>query len=97
LHDWSLTLQNSRPRCGEHIAVRKFFRSDVEGIESVGAVGAVFEQVFFVLYEFFTALTLRTTPAVLMNFASSMSSHESVSELELPGRSCEMMMAQEPL
>lgn len=27
--------------------VREFFSSDVEGIERVGAVGTVFEQVFF--------------------------------------------------
>lgn len=79
------------------MAVGELLGNDVECVESVGAVGAVFEQVFFVLYEFFTALTPRTTPAVWMALASSMSSHESVSELLLPGRSCEMMMAQEPL
>ncbi len=27
--------------------VGEFFAADIEGIESVGAVGAVFEQVFF--------------------------------------------------
>ncbi len=31
---------------------REFFTADVEGIESVGAVGAVFEQVFFALGKF---------------------------------------------
>ena len=30
--------------------VREFLAADVEGIESVGAVGAVFEEVFFLLY-----------------------------------------------
>lgn len=33
--------------------VREFLGTDVEGIESVGAFGAVFEQVFFELGEFF--------------------------------------------
>lgn len=27
--------------------IREFFAADVEGIEGIGAVGAVFEQVFF--------------------------------------------------
>jgi len=38
--------------------VRKFFRSDVEGIESVGAVGAVFEQVFLGFGKLFSGLVL---------------------------------------
>ena len=46
----SQPLQNSRSREDERIPIRKFLRSDVEGIESVGAVGAVFEQVFFLRY-----------------------------------------------
>ena len=36
--------------------VRKFLAADVEGIESVGAVGAVFEEVFFGLGKFFAGL-----------------------------------------
>lgn len=50
----SQPLQNSRCREAERIPIRKFLRSDVEGIESVGAVGAVFEQVLFALGEFLT-------------------------------------------
>ena len=34
---------------------RKFFAADVECIESVGAVGAVFEEVFFALGKFLSA------------------------------------------
>ena len=33
----------------------EFFGTDVESIERVGAVGAVFEQVFFALGKFFAA------------------------------------------
>lgn len=36
--------------------VWEFLCTDVEGIESVGAVGAVFEQVFFGLGKFFAGL-----------------------------------------
>ena len=52
----SQPLQNSRSREAERIPIRKFLRSDVEGIESVGAVGAVFEQVFFGLRKFLAGL-----------------------------------------
>ena len=52
----SHTLQNSRSREAKALPIRKFLRSDVEGIESIGAVGAVFEQVFFGLGEFFAGL-----------------------------------------
>ena len=38
--------------------VRKFLAADVEGIESIGAVGAVFEEVFFRLGKFFAGLIL---------------------------------------
>ena len=38
------------------VVVRKFLCADVEGIESVGAVGAVFEQVFFGLRKFLAGL-----------------------------------------
>ena len=40
----------------ESIPVREFFAADVEGIEGVGAVGAVFEEVFFGLCELFAGL-----------------------------------------
>ena len=32
---------------------REFFATDVESIESIGAIGSVFEQVFFALGKFF--------------------------------------------
>ena len=35
---------------GEAIVIREFLGTDVESIESVSAVGAVFEQVFFLRY-----------------------------------------------
>ena len=35
---------------------RKLFAADVEGIESIGAVGAVFEEVFFGFGELFAGL-----------------------------------------
>ncbi len=41
---------------GKSIVVREIFAIDVEGIESVGAVGAVFEQVFFTLGKFLAGL-----------------------------------------
>lgn len=37
---------------------REFLAADVEGIEGVGAVGAVFEQEFLGLGEFFAGLVL---------------------------------------
>ncbi len=36
--------------------IGKFLATDVEGIESVGAIGLVFEQVFFGLRELFAEL-----------------------------------------
>ena len=39
--------------------VREFLTADVEGIERVGAVGAVFEQIFFGLCNFSPDLSLR--------------------------------------
>ena len=36
----------------------EFLAADVEGIEGVGAVGAVFEQIFFALGELFAGLVL---------------------------------------
>ena len=41
------TLHNSHCRNSEAIHKREFLRSDGEGIESIGAVRAVFEEVFF--------------------------------------------------
>lgn len=41
---------------GEAIVVRKFLASDIESIEGIGAVGAVFEQVFFALGKFLAGL-----------------------------------------
>ena len=37
---------NARNIDRESVSVRKFLATDVEGIESVGAVGTVFEQIF---------------------------------------------------
>ena len=37
---------------------REFFAADVESIESVGAVGAVFEEVFFRFGKFLAAFVL---------------------------------------
>ena len=51
-------LQHSAGRNAEGIAVRKFLTADVEGVESVRAVRAVLEQVFFILGEFLAALVL---------------------------------------
>ena len=41
----------------------EFFGTDVESIESVGAVGAVFEEVFFRFGKFFAAFVLAETVA----------------------------------
>lgn len=38
---------------GEAVVERELINTDVESIESVGAIGAVFEQVFFALCELF--------------------------------------------
>ena len=44
---------------------REFFAADVEGIERIGAVGAVFEQVFFGLGELFAGLILAEAVATV--------------------------------
>ena len=36
----------------------EFLATDIEGVESVGSVGAVFEEVFFTLWELFAWLVL---------------------------------------
>ena len=41
----------------------EFLAADVESIESIGAVGAVFEEVFFTLGKFFSAFVLAETVA----------------------------------
>ena len=41
------TLQNSRCRESVTFLIREFLAADVEGIESVGAIGAVFEECSF--------------------------------------------------
>lgn len=42
----------------------EFFAADVEGVESVGAVGAVFEQIFLALGELFSGFVLAEAVAV---------------------------------
>ena len=42
----------------ESVSIREFLAADVECIESVGAVGAVFEEVFFALGKFLAGLIL---------------------------------------
>ena len=44
---------------------REFLRANVEGIESVGAVGAVFEQGFLRLGELFAGLILAEAVATV--------------------------------
>ena len=41
----------------------EFLATDVESIECIGAVGAVFEEVFFRLGKFFSAFVLSETVA----------------------------------
>ena len=47
-------LNYSAHRECKRIVVRDFLAADVESIEGIGSVGAVFEQVFFGLCEFFS-------------------------------------------
>ena len=58
VQEFHIALNKSRHRQRERIVERKFLAADVEGIESVGAVGAVFEQVFLRLGELFAGLIL---------------------------------------
>ena len=58
-------LRYARHGEGEGVVIREFFAADVEGIESVGAVGAVFEQVFLGLGEFFAGLILAEAVATV--------------------------------
>ena len=48
---------------GGGVAVRELFPADVEGVEGVGAVGAVFEEVFFGLGELFSGFVLAEAEA----------------------------------
>ena len=50
---------HSTYRYTHYIMYREFLATDIEGVKSVGAVGAVFEEVFFALGEFFADLSLR--------------------------------------
>lgn len=50
--------RNARHGEGECVVEREFFAAYVEGVESIGAVGTVFEQVFLRLCEFFARLIL---------------------------------------
>ena len=54
---------NARNIDRKRVTIRKFFRSDVERIERVSAVGAVFEEVFFRFGKFFSAFVLAETVA----------------------------------
>ena len=47
----------------EGVMERELLAADIEGVESVRAVGAVLEQVFFGLGEFLAALVLAETVA----------------------------------
>lgn len=58
-------LRYARHGEGESIVEREFFAADVYGIESVGAVGTVFEQVFFRLGELFAGLILAEAVATV--------------------------------
>ena len=55
--------QNSRHRDADALPVREFFAADVEGVESVRAVGAVFEEVFFCLCQLLTGFVLAEAEA----------------------------------
>ena len=54
---------NARNIDRKSVPIRKFLAADVESIESVGAVGAVFEEVFFRFGKFFSAFVLAETIA----------------------------------
>ena len=54
---------NARYIDRESVTIWKFFAADVESIESVCAVGAVFEEVFFTLGKFFAAFVFSETVA----------------------------------
>ena len=51
-------LENATHWHPHDISDREFLATDIEGVESVGAVGAVFVEVFFTLCELFARLVL---------------------------------------
>lgn len=51
-------LNNTAHRQREGIVEWELFATDVESIEGIGAVGSVFEQIFFALGELFAGLVL---------------------------------------
>lgn len=57
--------RNARHGKGEGVVEREFLRADVEGIESIGAVGAMFEEVFFGLGKFLAGLILAEAVATV--------------------------------
>ena len=59
----SQLLQNSCCRKSITFPIRKFLRSDVEGVESVGAVSAMLEQILLALGRFLAAFVLAETIA----------------------------------
>ena len=58
---FTATLQNSRCRESVTFPIRKFFRSNVECVEGIGAVCAVFEEVFFRFGKFLAAFVFAET------------------------------------
>ena len=54
---------NARNIDRESVSIWEFFTTDVESIESVGAVGTMFEQVFFRFGKFFAAFVFAETIA----------------------------------
>lgn len=46
-------LENTADRHADSIADWEFFAADIKRVESVGAVGAVFEDIFFLFGELF--------------------------------------------
>ena len=58
-------LRYARHGEGECVVIREFLAADIEGIERIGAVSAVFEQVFFALGELFAGLILAEAVATV--------------------------------
>ena len=49
-----MRLHNSAYRHTDGVVDGEFLAADVEGVECVGAVGAMFEEIFFLFGELFT-------------------------------------------
>ena len=60
-------LQNSTCRYREYFPIRKLLCPDIQRIKRIGAVGAVFEQVFFRLVQFLTAFVFTEAIATTHN------------------------------